>query len=123
MNTETYQLSTCIPTWEEFADRFPQYKLYAKKGGERIFKVLLTPEAFVFSKVATSMGLPAVAGVAERVMLEAQHQGKILSAFDKQFVGAVVCVLMEANGFEKTGKKKAIPHQAFSKGEVYQTRY
>ena len=39
--------------------------------------------------------------------------------FDKQFIGAVVCSLMEANGYEKTGKKRSIPHNAFTKGEVY----
>ncbi len=40
-------------------------------------------------------------------------------SYTKQFIGAAVSVLMQTNGFQKTNTKKAIPHPAFTKGEVY----
>jgi len=45
--------------------------------------------------------------------------GRELTPFDKQFIGGVVCSLMEANGYQKTGTKRATPNKAFSKGEFY----
>ncbi|SEO42076.1 hypothetical protein SAMN02787149_10115 [Pseudomonas sp. Snoq117.2] len=40
----------------------------------------------------------------------------------KKGIGAIVCAIMETNGFEKTRTKKAVPpfpHRVFSRGEVY----
>jgi hypothetical protein len=40
----------------------------------------------------------------------------------KKGIGAMVCAIMEANGYEKTGVKKAVPpfpYRVFSRGEVY----
>lgn len=45
--------------------------------------------------------------------------GGPLIAFEKQAIGALVRILMEANGFKKTGIKRAIAHREFTKGEVY----
>jgi len=77
----------------------------------------MSPEGYIRAAVVNDeLGLPAAAGVA-RSCAEATDSG--LSSTDKQFIGAAVCALMEANGHAKTGRKRAIPHRAFTKGEVY----
>lgn len=38
---------------------------------------------------------------------------------DKQFLGALMCSLMEHNGFVKTGRKGSVPQQGWNRGEVY----
>jgi hypothetical protein len=58
-----------------------------------------------------------VAGIAEVSIQKVKRIGR--EPFDKQFIGGVVCSLMEANGYQNTGTKKAISHKAFSKGEFY----
>jgi hypothetical protein len=60
-----------------------------------------------------------VAGIAEVSIQKVKRIGRELTPFDKQFIGGVVCSLMEANGYQNTGTKKAISHKAFSKGEFY----
>jgi hypothetical protein len=73
------------------------------------------------ARVATTdLDLPAVAGVAKLCYRTVIEQNSLeWNGFLKQFIGAVVCTLMEANGFEKTGTKRAIPHREFTKGEFY----
>ena len=45
----------------------------------------------------------------------------VLSKSDRQFAGAVICVLMEANGFSKTGEKDRITkkERVFTQAEIY----
>ena len=43
-------------------------------------------------------------------------------SFTKQFIGSVICALMEANGYKKTGTKKSVPHELFSTGEFYKRK-
>jgi hypothetical protein len=114
-----FRLEASIPSHEEFGQRFPQYKNYASTGGRVVFDLLMSPASLNSAMVATAMGFPAVAGIAESAIQVFDHGGKELTDFDKQFIGAVVCSLMEANDYGKTGKKKSIPHKAFTKGEVY----
>lgn len=84
----------------------------------------MTPESFNNARVATLVfGLPAVAGIAEACWQAVQQQNDIeWRDFVKQYIGALVCTLMEANGFEKTGEKRAVPHPKFTKGEVYRLK-
>jgi hypothetical protein len=114
-----FRLEALIPSHEDFGGRFPQYNNHARSEGRVIFDLLMSPASLNSAMVATAMGHPAVAGIAESAVQEFLRRGKELTGFDKQFIGAVVCSLMEANGYEKTEKKRAIPHKAFTKGEVY----
>ena len=116
-----YVLPVQLPSVDEFAQRFPQYGGYARGDGEFLFRVVMTPESFNYARVATLVfGLPAVAGVAEACVAAVEQQNVVeWRDFIKQYIGALVCVLMEANGFEKTGVKRAVPHKKFTKGEVY----
>jgi hypothetical protein len=124
MNVDQFVLSVHLPTMEEFAERFPQRARYARNEGEFLFSVVMTPESFNNARVATLVfHLPAVAGVAETCWQAVQQQNAIeWRDFVKQYIGALVCALMEANGFEKTGEKRAVPHQKFTKGELYRLR-
>jgi hypothetical protein len=119
MTTIVFSFSANIPSLDEFGARFPQYRPYAVGEGDTLFELLMRPESLNSAIEATKLGLPAVAGIAEISVQEVRRLGRTLTPFDRQFIGGVVCCLMEANGFQKTGTKKAIPHKSFSKGEFY----
>jgi len=121
METEIYTISVNLPTLEEFGKRFPQYGRYARNDGRFIFERIVSPESFISARVATlDLELPAVAGIADICYQLVKDQRTIeWRGFIKQFIGAVVCKLMEDNGFVKTGRKKSVPHSNFTKGEVY----
>lgn len=120
METKQYCLSVNLPTVDEFEERFPQYGNYARNEANFLFRGIVSPESFVNTKVATQSGLPAVAGIANDCYKLVIKNGTLeWRGFTKQFIGAVVCKLMEDNGFKKTGIKKSIPHPEFTKGEYY----
>ena len=121
MQNQSVNLKAQIPGLTDFGERFPQYGPFARNEGNFIFKVIMNPFSFFRAKFATEMNLPAVSGVAEICFHETAQQKIVpFNGFLKQYIGALVCSLMEANGYSKTGKKKAIPHREFSKGEFYQ---
>ena len=121
MQKQTFILEAQIPNQDDFEKRFPQYGPFAHNEGNFIFNAIMNPLSFFRAKVATEMNYPAVSGVAE-ICFHATTQQNVVpfNGFLKQYIGAIVCVLMEANGYSKTGKKKSIPHHAFTKGEFYQ---
>jgi hypothetical protein len=124
MKTTTFTLSVNLPSVEEFAERFPQYGGYAKDKGKFLFKRIVTSDCYNNARVATLVfKLPAVAGIAEICYQTVSEDATIeWSGFVKQFIGAVVCKLMEDNGFEKTDTKKSVPHPKFTKGEFYKLK-
>ena len=111
-----------VPSVEDFGERFHQYKNYANGEGRAVFNLLTSPESLIYAIVATEIGLPAVAGIAEKSVQEIIKQDKKLTNFDKQFIGAVVCVLIEMNGYQKSGTKRAVPHKLFTKAEFYERK-
>lgn len=121
METKQFSISVNLPTVDEFRERYPAYGNYANNEGNSLFKMIVSPESFIYAKVATHLQLPAVSGVAEicyKLVLE--NETIEWRGYTKQFIGAVVCKLMEDNGYKKTGTKKSVPHREFSKGEFYQ---
>lgn len=122
MQTRSYTLLVNLPSVNEFGERFPQYGNHARNELNFLFKRIVSPESFIYAKVATQMDLPAVAGIANECYKLVIENGTIeWHGYIKQFIGAVVCKLMEDNGFKKTGIKKSVPHPMFTKGEFYQT--
>jgi hypothetical protein len=121
MDTRTIEYRVNIPSVAEFAERYPQYGPLARNDFHFLFELLMSPDAFVRARVATlDFELPAVAGIAATCYNAVQEQQTPQwNGLLKQFVGAVLCSLMMANGFEKTGTKRAIPHHGFTKGEFY----
>lgn len=122
MTSEYFILSVNLPAPEEFGERFPQYGNYANNEGRFLYERIVSPDCFNSARVATiDLNLPAVAGIADVCYQTVMEQGTLeWRGFVKQFIGAIVCKLMEDNGFEKTGVKKSVPHPKFTKGEVYQ---
>lgn len=124
MRSVLFQFEVQLPSIQDFAAKYPPYGPWAEGKGKFLWDLLMTPENFLRARFATELGLPAVAGVAHICDLAAKKQGFDLKTdrFAKQAVGAMICVLMEANGLEKTGERKAISHQAFTKGTVYKEK-
>lgn len=125
MRSMSFQFEVQLPSIEEFTAKYPPYGPWAKGKGKFLFDLLMTPENFLRARFATELGgLPAVAGIAHICDLAAKEQGIDLKTdrFAKQAIGAIVCVLMEANGFQKTAERKAIPAAAFTKGTVYKEK-
>jgi len=121
METKQFTLLVNLPTVDEFRERFPTYGNYASNEGSLLFKKIVSPESFIFAKVATQLQLPAVSGIAENCYKLVIENGTIeWRDYTKQFIGAVVCKLMEDNGYKKTGTKKSVSHPKFTKGEFYQ---
>ncbi len=65
---------------------------------------------------------PAVAGVTRQVadILKSVPDDEV--DYIKQGIGAMVCCIMEKNGYVKTGIKRSVPpvpRRLFSRGEVY----
>ena len=120
----TFQIAVEVPTVETFASLYPPYGPWARGEGKFLFDLLMTPENFLRARFATELGFPGVAGIAHLCDAAAQNQGSELreDKFAKQAIGAIICVLLEANGLKKTSERKAIPHPAFTKGTVYKEK-
>ena len=120
MKTKHLTLAVSLPSISEFTERFPQYGPFSKRDGGTLFKLIMTSDNFNRMQVLTEFNLPAVSGVAEICYQEAiRNQPHKSFGYIKQYIGAVVCCLMESNNHRKTGEKRAIPHAKFTKGEVY----
>jgi hypothetical protein len=122
MHTRNLTITANFPDLDEFENQYPQYGPFARGDGRFLYNLIMSIENFIRAQVFTEFGYPAVTGVAECCFQAVSQNRRIRwSNFVKQFIGAVVCSLMEANHYQKTHKKKYVPHKAkvFSKGEVY----
>jgi len=112
-----------LPSIEEFAAKYPPYGPFAAGEGKFLFE-LLTAENFLRCLFACELNMPAIAGIAAICDDAAAKQNIDLKQdnFKKQALGAMVSVLMEVNGWEKTGERKAVNQRAFSKGATYKIK-
>lgn len=111
-----------VTVWDhsEFLEKYPRFKEFLSGDGGKLFDEIMKPDVFVSASVLADKGYPSVLAVAEQSKLIISEQGAPGAiSFCKQFIGSVICVLMEANGYKKTGKKKSVPHESFSTGECY----
>jgi hypothetical protein len=106
-------------TETEFLKSYPIYKtLLSSAQGKVYFKALNTFDFFLAASVITEhLGLPAV--TAANYFIKKDMTGK---NFEKQFLGALTCCIMEKNAYEKTDIKKSVPHKGYTKGEVYRKK-
>ncbi len=120
MKADTFMISVIIPSVDEFAERYPQYRNIATKRGRRLFNKIMTAENVVLLQAVTiSVGLPAVAGIANFCYGFVTRSDNIKwDSYTKQFIGAVVCMMMESNGFEKVGRKR-VPQKYFGRGSLF----
>jgi len=114
MPKQTFLREVEIPTIEQFQIDYPHYApLTTQEEGARLFELIMNSSSFVKAENATELNLPAVTGVAEICSFNV-----ILTPHLKQYIGALVCSLMSANGYVKD-KDRAVPHPAFAKGKLY----
>ena len=115
--SSTYFAFVSLPSLAEFAARFPQFGPKAANEGAKYFKLVMRAESFIdVSALTRCLNVPAVAAIADRAR---ELAGGEISGPDKQLLGALVCTLMEHNGFVKTGKKGSVPRQGWNRGEIY----
>ena len=120
MRSQTYNLQVNVPTVEEFGAKYKQYGPLARGPANFLFELLVSPESFVRASIATELGHPAIDGIAEMAFQAVDEKDDILWNDNlKRFCGAVICCLMEANGYAKSGERKNVRNKAFKKGEFY----
>jgi hypothetical protein len=120
MKTKTYSKLIKIPELKDLTAAYPQFAGLAKGEGKFLFDIVMKPETFIQGMVLTEYGMPAVTSVAELCFNEAKkRRGFKFSGRMKQFIGAMIALLMTANGYRKTGRKKSIIHRAYTRGEFY----
>lgn len=120
MENLLFEKTVTIWNVDEFLGKYPRFKEILNGDGRQIFDEILKPDVFVSASVLADKGYPSVLAVAEQsTSIIAKYESSGSASFCKQFIGSVICVLMEANGYKKTGKKKSVPHKSFSTGECY----
>jgi hypothetical protein len=115
-----YKKTITLWNTDEFLGKYPRFKEFLNGDGRQLFDEIMKPDVFVNASVLADKGYPSVLAVAEQSKsIISKQEPSGAASFCKQFIGSVICVLMEANGYKKTGKKKSVPHESFSTGECY----
>lgn len=88
---------------------------------EQLFEIISNPE-----NIKSALIITEVTGSSPILFYEQKIQAAIdagelsqLGAHEKQFVGTAACVVMESNGWEKTGKKQRYSKGIFTSAELY----
>lgn len=120
MKTKTYSREINIPELKDFSTIYPQFAGLATGEGKFLFDIVMKPETFIQAMILTEYGMPAVTSVAELCFNEAKKRRSFkFTGRVKQFIGAMIGLLMANNGYNKTGRKKSIIHRAYTRGEFY----
>ena len=118
MITVTFSREIIVPSVTDFVAMYPQYSAAMNSEGS-LFDLVVSAEHILAMVVLTERtNLPAVSAVAPIVTAHCSTRGG-LTRFRKQFSGAVTSCVMQANGFAKTHRKRAVSAEGWSKGEVY----
>jgi hypothetical protein len=122
MKKQMYRKQVNLPEVDDFLDKYSRYTKFVSGEGRFLFDLIMQPEVLVAAQVLADFKLPSVLAVAEQCRLATEEsRGSVsLVSFTKQFIGAAICVLLEANGYRKTGIKKSVPHPSFTVGEFYE---
>ena len=109
---------------EDFKKKYRHFGPLVMGAAALLFAAINTEESFRKMVWATEdMDLPAIAGIVKicaEIILAAPEEMRDQM---KKCAGAIVCAVMEANGYVKTGVKKAVPPvpvRVFKVAEVYE---
>lgn len=120
MNTQEYRRTVVIPGIDNFLKAYPRFKEFVQGTGGELYAAIMQPAVFIRAEAAAEFGYPSVLAVAEISQnFWRKHNIDPRDSFSKQCVGSAICLLMEVNGYRKSGTKKSVPHPAFTSGEVY----
>lgn len=119
MKIEKVTISLKIPTDIEFLENYPRYNTFLSTSeGIALYSKIASADYIIGAiEITKHLGLPAV--TAAGLFVQEPMAGK---DFEKQFIGSLTCAIMELNGYEKTGIKKSVPIEGFTKGEVYKIK-
>lgn len=105
----------------DFIKKYPRFSTFVNNEGRVLFDAVVKSQVFVDASILANYGYPSVLGVAQQCQeIIAESEELKADSFTKQFIGSVICSLMEANGYKKTGIKKSVPHKLFTTGEFYE---
>jgi hypothetical protein len=113
-------ISAMIPDFQDLTAKYPRHTGMAQGVMNPIWSLATTPETFLVAKALATLGFPPVTAIADDV--EKLHRaGHVAAQWDltKQFSGVAIAVLMESNGFVKSGRKRAVPHDAWNVGTCF----
>ena len=109
-----------IPSLREFAKRNPHLRRYiASREGRWLFRLLMNQIALHGAEEATTRSLPALAGVAERIVHGAIRSEINCTRHMRTCAGALICALLEANGYEISGGRRHVYHPLFVRAQMY----
>lgn len=88
---------------------------------ERIFEIISNPD-----NIQSALTITEATGSSPILFYEKKFQAAIkageinpLGSHEKQFAGTATCVVMESNGWKKTGKKQRYSKGIFTSAELY----
>ena len=123
MKDEKLEIVVTLVSVDEFLKKYPRFANFVFDNGKELFNTIVQKEVFLDSSVLANYGYPSVLGVADKCLeIITKSTNLEANSFTKQFIGSVICALMEANGYKKTGTKKSVPHELFSTGEFYKRK-
>lgn len=109
---------------DDFQAKYRNFAPLLDRTDLQLWATLNNEAAFSHMRSATvCWGYPAVAGITFLIAPILENVPTEEADYVKKGTGAIVRAIMEANGYEKTGVKKAVPpfpYRVFSRGEVYQ---
>jgi hypothetical protein len=119
-STVTVRQQVRVPSMGKFLERYPHYSAIRDEEAF-LWAVVMTGDNFVAAAAASSVGVPAVAVVADAVAAACTARRVPLSGYRRQISGALMCSLMLANDHRPTGKKRAVGRPGWNRGETYQS--
>ena len=107
-------------SWEQSGSPVATRVAAQHSGRLGLWAELNNEAAFSLMRAATvALDLPAVAGISKLVAPVVLQAAESERDFIKQGIGAIVCFIMESNGYRKTDTKRSVPGKLFNRGEVY----
>ncbi len=105
---------------QAFKQKYKNFAQLVDRPDLGLWAELNNEAAFSLMRAATvALDLPAVAGISKLVAPVVLQAAESERDFIKQGIGAIVCFIMESNGYRKTDTKRSVPGKLFNRGEVY----
>jgi hypothetical protein len=120
MKTIKIQKKIHQPEIEDYNSKYPKIPCNSDQK-HNIFGIITDPDNILRALIITEETGSSPVGFYERKLDTAIKNGFLseLSWHEKQFVGTCICLVMEFNGWRKTGKKQRYSKGIFTSAERY----
>lgn len=125
MRTVQFVKDVRIPDGHEFAAKYNKYTtLQNSQLGNDIYAAMTESDSVIAMMIASNLKLTAVDAIAEKVSQVVKRHGKDLKkeASVKQFIGALACSIMEANGYTIDRQQQNVKHPNFTVAKTYRIK-